>query len=259
LGYLTIGRYFKNTETNKIIREFLFKNFNPDILKDYEFTEGVRDGKNIYIKRPSVKSMKKLLEKVRKLEGKERAADLFSSICSKYSWVFRYSLTTGDDLFFGFNKKYTLDDVAFIFNGNPTKKMLSAILDSLDIKNSSKEIIMKYIFNGKIEPYRFLGGNTLIQFSKEELLSIIENENFVARRSIPFVSASCNLAKSDTTNRYRLLRYQDNIDEEIFNKVFETVNDVLSKDKLKHLTKLKKFNEKIEKFDEIKLWFRLQI
>lgn len=158
-----------------------------------------------------------------------------------------------DAIYIKFDKKYTLDNIKQILNGKVTKTVLTAILANLDLKKSSKALIMEYVLAGKIEPYRVLGGNTTIQFTKKELNEIMDNPNFLARRIIPMSGD-----RTDITNRYRLLMHQDAVDDEIFFEAMSTATDPVAKKRLRHTLNTKKFKKRFKGNIEVELWLKLQ-
>lgn len=155
-----------------------------------------------------------------------------------------------------FNKKFTLDDIDFMFGSNPTKSMLFSMLKYIDFDNSSRSMILSYLEREKIEICYLLVGAAQIQFTKSELDEIIDFPSFETKRSIPMSGES--IAKA---NKYRLLKHQDSADEEIFYKVFGKISNTEEKESILRLLKEKKFAKKIEEMedsDSVKLFVKLQ-
>jgi len=155
--------------------------------------------------------------------------------------------------YIGFNKQYTLDELFSIFNNKVSKTIIGTVLGNLDINHSSKKLIMECVLNGKIEPYRVLGGATIVQFSKKELMEIINNGNFIAKRSVPMCGD-----RTDITNRYRLVMHQDVIDEDIIFEIMSTITDKYAKLRFAYTTKTKKFLKRVKGKTELELWLKLQ-
>jgi hypothetical protein len=85
---------------------------------------------------------------------------------------------------------------------------------------------------------------------------IIDFPSFSTTRSIPMSGES--VAKA---NRYRLLKHQDAVDEEIFFKVYDSIQNKKERESIGRLLQEKKFVKKVENMedsDAVKLFIKLR-
>jgi hypothetical protein len=205
--------------------------------------------------------MKEFLDKIKEKINKSFLTKLLPSIyvTSDGAWISPEIIIEDDKLekyFILFNKKFTLDEIDFMFDSKPTKSMVFSILKYIDFNNSSRSMILSYLEREKIEICYLLVGAAQVQFTKSELDQIIDYPSFETKRSIPMSGES--IAKA---NKYRLLKHQDAADEEIFYKVFGKISNTEEKESILRLLKEKKFAKKIEEMedsDSVKLFVKLQ-
>ena len=117
--------------------------------------------------------------------------------------------------------KKTLDLIHDLFDGKPRKSFLRSILYYLDLDSSKRELVIEYTMKEKFDFFRILGKQANFEFTKEELLEIINRKNFSKKTSTGTFGATDS---ADIMNRRAIILHQKNVDEKVFMAILDSLS-----------------------------------
>jgi len=118
-------------------------------------------------------------------------------------------------------RKFTLDNLDWIFDKKVPKSLLRSILYDLDLTKSSRDLVVKYTMDKKFDFFRILGKTANFQFTKQELLDIIAKPEF---SNITSSGTFGSGETADIMNRRAIIMHQKNVDEEVFMAIIDTLS-----------------------------------
>jgi len=196
------------------------KTFSIDNFKIIQ-TEGVNNGFDIYMERPSNEKIKKFLstlDKNEKLKKIDLIASSFALEIENNSWGKVYLGFSKDNkrysIHFEKNSALILDDIKEILSVELLtipKSFWRGILQDIDLFRSNKLLLMDLIKNDRVDIFRVIGKQGT-QFTKEELKEILALPFFLRKTTSGIIGRG---ETADMVNRRAVILHQDAADEEI--------------------------------------------
>jgi len=152
------------------------------------------------------------------------------------------------------DKGLTLDEIDSLLDGNSSKQLLRSILYHIDLKNSDRDLVVKYTLNNKFDMFRILGKAAGFQFTTEELLKIVEMPSFTRVTTTGTFGSG---ETADIINRRAVIMHQDNVNSEVFNSLLGSFNDENAKERFLKTLNTNTLQKKYEDFPDILLWAAL--
>jgi len=153
------------------------------------------------------------------------------------------------------NSRMTLDNL-LIIDPKPNKSFLRSVINALDLKGSSMNLINDLFIKDRVEFFRILGDSSGIQFSKQQLKDIIALPGF---SKVTKTGVFSNSETQDIINRRTILIHQNNADAEIFFNLNDQIKNAPKESQVAFYKTIKKpsIKEKFSKYEEVKLWYEM--
>jgi hypothetical protein len=268
---LVTGWHFDNEE-GKIfevegVKKLLFPDGMPEkidesLVVDSLVNDTIRKDLRCYrFKRPSIDVLKSEVTRFKTKSDRNNFISNFISIVassqSEISWP-RVGITDGDEIYRLICDDHSgikLEELQAIVGKKVPKTMLRSIVNLLNLEGSDRALLMEYVRTGRFDLFRILKEDGGVQFTKEELLEIVDLECFSL---VTFTGTFGSKETVDIMNRRAVIFHQDSCDADVVFKIIDGIKDDYSKEKFKNsLTRWKKIREKFGNDERLLLLLKL--